>query len=58
MQRALRHFHQPSSLSVVFVIAVVLLLAASIAVVMGVTQLLSIDRQGAADPRRLLDRLF
>jgi len=58
MQRALRRVHQASSLSVVFVIAVVMLLAASIAVVMGVTQLLSIDRQGTADPFRLIGRLF
>ena len=58
MQKALRHFHQPSALGVVFVITLAVLILASVLFVIGVSELLGVERQGVADPLRLPDRLF
>ena len=57
MQKALR-FHQPSPLGLVFVMTLAVLILASVLFVIGVTELLGVDRQGVANPLQLLDRLF
>ena len=57
MQKALR-FHQPSPLGLVFVMTLAVLILASVLVVIGVSELLGVEREGAADPVRLLGRPF
>ena len=57
MQKALR-FHQPSALGLVFVITLAVLIVASMIFVIGVSELLGVERQGVANPLRLLDRSF
>jgi hypothetical protein len=57
MQKALR-FHQPSALGLVFVITLAVLIVASVLFVIGVSELVGVDRQGVATPLRLLDRPF
>ena len=56
MQKALRRFDPISSLNVVFVITLVMLLAACVYVVAGVLDLFNVDPRGMADPRRAVDR--
>jgi len=57
MQKALP-FHQPSALGLVFVITLTVLILANVLFVIGVSELLGVDRQGVAHPLRLLDRAF
>ena len=57
MQKALR-FHQPSALGLIFVITLAVLIVASVMFVIGVSELLGVERQGVANPLRLLDRSF
>ena len=57
MQKALR-FHQPSPLGLVFVMTLAVLVLASVLVMVGFSELLGVERQGAADPLQLLDRFF
>jgi len=58
MQGALRHSHQPSSLSVVFVITLAVLLMACVYVVMGVTELVGLEGEGIAGAFPFIERLF
>jgi hypothetical protein len=57
MQRALR-FRQLSALGLVFVLTLAVLILASVLFVIGVSELLGVERQGVANPLQLLDRLF
>jgi hypothetical protein len=57
MQKALL-FHQRSPLGLVFVITLAVLILASVLFVIGVSELLGVERQGVANPLQLLDRLF
>ena len=51
MQKALR-FHQPSALGLIFVITLAVLIVASVMFVIGVSELLGVERQGVATPLR------
>jgi len=57
MQKALR-FHQPSALGLIFVMTLAVLILASVLFVIGVSELIGVERQGVANPFQLLDRLF
>ena len=56
MHKTLR-FHQPSPLGLVFVMTLVVLIGASVLFVIGVSELLGVDRQGVTNQPQLL-RLF
>ena len=58
--RSVLRFQQPSALRLVFVITLVVLIMASVLFVIGVTELLGVERQGVADELALrpLDRSF
>jgi hypothetical protein len=58
MQKALRHFHQPSPLSVVFVVTLAILLAAAVMVVVGVAELLGLESDGLSGALPFVGRPF